>query len=90
MDVFSKWKQLNIHLMINNNPYNVPEKPLKQSKVIFDPTPLYPHQMNRRHDDIDYKFAPHMLKRSSIPFFLESTMKEMPRIPVNTQTLLKG
>lgn len=38
--------------MINNNPYMVPEKPLKHSKVSLQNTPLFPHPVNRRQEEI--------------------------------------
>lgn len=72
--------------MINNNPYNVPEKPLKQSKITIEPVPLLPHQINRRSEEMH----PQMLKRSTLPYFIETPLKEVPRIPLSPQTVLKG
>ena len=70
--------------MINNNPYIVPEKPLRQSKVTIQPTPLFPHQLNRRQEEVDHKFPMQILKRPNQTYFIENPINDFSmRIPVN-------
>jgi hypothetical protein len=71
--------------MINNNPYNIPEKPLKQSKVVIETAPLYPHQINRRLEEIELKGQPQSLKRSSMNICYENAFTEPIRIPCSPQ-----
>lgn len=75
--------------MINNNPYIVPEKPMRQSKIVLEPTPLFPHQINRPQEDHDHKFSPHILKRSTLPYFLEGQPNDHSRVPISPQ-LVRG
>lgn len=77
--------------MINNNPYIVPEKPLRQSKISIQPTPLFPHQINRRPEEIDNKFPPQMVKRPNPSYFIENTLNDYSmRSPVNQPQLVKA
>lgn len=57
--------------MINNNPYNMPERPLKQQrKVAVETSPLYPHQANRTQDELELKNRIFLQKRATLPQFL--------------------
>jgi len=79
--------------MINNNPYNIPEKPLKYSKVVIEPAPLYPHQVNRKIEELDHKFPQQILKRSMMPispYYLENPNNELPRVPMSPQPMMKN
>lgn len=60
--------------MINNNPYNIPERPHRQKKVVFEASPLNPHQINRGFEDIEQNQRQYPHKKNQITFFLDSTV----------------
>lgn len=73
--------------MINNNPYNIPERPQKSRKIVIQPTPLYPHQANRTLDQIQPKNRNFIQKRSpNRPYFIESSFVESTRMPHTPHT----
>ena len=74
--------------MINNNPYNIPERPQKQKRVIVEspPPPLYPHQVNRTIDQHQHKNRHFLHKRATLPYFLQSSVTDLSKISHNPQT----
>jgi len=63
---------------------------LKQSKISLQPTPLFPHPINRRQEEIDHKFPVQMIKRQNPSYFIENTINDYSmRVPVNHQSFVK-
>lgn len=74
--------------MITNNPYNIPERPVKQRKVMVEASPLFPHQLNRSQEP-ELKHNPHNHKKPG-PYFLESSVTEVSRLQTSPQQSVKS